>query len=66
MSVERSTVKKWLVEAKPSRDGLKGHSDEMCLMERDAGRREERSREAEGVRLSFVKSKVCRVVFCYV
>ena len=48
--VERSRVKKWLVEARASREGLRGRSEEMCLMEREAGRREERSREAEGER----------------
>ena len=64
VSVERSRVKKWLVEARASREGLRGRSEEMCLMEREAGRREERSREAEGARSGLVKSKVCRVVFC--
>ena len=45
---------------------MRGRSEEMCLMDRDAGRREERSREAVGARSGLVKSKVYRVVFCYV
>lgn len=64
VSVERSRVKKWLVEARASREGWRGRREEMCLMEREAGRRAERSREAVGARSALVKSKVCRVVVC--
>ena len=63
-SVERSRVKKWLVEARARREGWRGRSEERCLMEREAGRRVERSREAVGARSALVKSKVCRVVVC--